>query len=63
MTDAGPITTEVVVNAAGAAAGLVGRLAGVAIPIVPIKHQYVVSGRCPPAVGDRRVDAHADLDS
>ena len=44
VTDAGRITTEVVVNAAGAAAGHIGRLAGVAIPIVPIKHQYVVSG-------------------
>ncbi len=47
VTDAGRITTEVVVNAAGAAAGHIGRLAGVAIPIVPIKHQYVVSGPLP----------------
>lgn len=43
LTDAGPIETDVVVNAAGAAAGFVGRLAGVAIPVVPIKHQYVVT--------------------
>ncbi|MEU0552842.1 FAD-dependent oxidoreductase [Dactylosporangium sp. NPDC006015] len=43
-TSAGRIATEVVVNAAGAAAGHVGRLAGVDIPIVPIKHQYVVTG-------------------
>jgi glycine cleavage system aminomethyltransferase T/glycine/D-amino acid oxidase-like deaminating enzyme len=42
-TSQGPIRAEVVVNAAGAAAGFVGRLAGVAIPIVPIKHQYVVT--------------------
>ncbi len=47
VTDAGRITTEVVVNAAGAAAGHIGWLAGVAIPIVPIKHQYVVSGPLP----------------
>ncbi len=47
-TSQGPIRTDVVVNAAGAASGFVGRLAGVAIPIVPIKHQYVVSG---PPVG------------
>ena len=33
----GAIATEIVVDAAGAAAGHVGRLAGVVIPIVPIK--------------------------
>jgi 4-methylaminobutanoate oxidase (formaldehyde-forming) len=38
------IRTGTVVNAAGAAAGVVGRLAGVDLPIVPIKHQYVVTG-------------------
>ncbi|GAA4596610.1 FAD-dependent oxidoreductase [Planotetraspora phitsanulokensis] len=37
------VRTETVVNAAGAAAGAVGRLAGVDVPIVPIKHQYVVT--------------------
>ncbi|GAA1313543.1 FAD-dependent oxidoreductase [Planotetraspora silvatica] len=37
------VRTETVVNAAGAAAGVVGRLAGVDVPIVPIKHQYVVT--------------------
>ena len=31
------------VNCAGAAAGHIGRMAGVAVPVVPIKHQYVVS--------------------
>ncbi|MGI5161646.1 GcvT family protein [Microbispora sp. CA-102843] len=40
------VRTETVVNAAGAAAGVVGRMAGADIPIVPIKHQYVVT---PPA--------------
>ncbi|MEU7881059.1 GcvT family protein [Microbispora bryophytorum] len=37
------VRTETVVNAAGAAAGAVGRMAGADIPIVPIKHQYVVT--------------------
>ncbi|MEU9887021.1 FAD-dependent oxidoreductase [Sphaerisporangium sp. NPDC051011] len=37
------IATKTVVNAAGAAAGTIGRLAGVDVPIVPIKHQYVVT--------------------
>ena len=46
-TDTGRIATEIVVDAAGAAAGHVARLAGVAVPIVPIKHQYVVSEPLP----------------
>ncbi|GAA0942590.1 FAD-dependent oxidoreductase [Virgisporangium aurantiacum] len=47
VTTHGRIETDVIVNAAGAAAGTVGRLAGVAIPVVPIKHQYVVSSGGP----------------
>jgi glycine cleavage system aminomethyltransferase T/glycine/D-amino acid oxidase-like deaminating enzyme len=42
-TDAGPIAAEVVVIAAGAASRAVGALAGVALPIVPMRHQYVVT--------------------
>jgi 4-methylaminobutanoate oxidase (formaldehyde-forming) len=52
VTDRGRIATDVVVNAAGAAAGLVGRLAGVAVPVVPIKHQYVVSAPLDPPLAD-----------
>ncbi|AWS40274.1 hypothetical protein DKM19_01935 [Streptosporangium sp. 'caverna'] len=37
------VQAETVVIAAGAASGRVGRLAGVDIPVVPIKHQYVVT--------------------
>lgn len=37
------LSAETVVVAAGAASGQVGRLAGVDIPVVPIKHQYVVT--------------------
>lgn len=47
VTTHGRIETDVIVNAAGAAAGTVGRLAAVAIPVVPIKHQYVVSSGGP----------------
>ncbi|MEV0126993.1 FAD-dependent oxidoreductase [Dactylosporangium sp. NPDC050688] len=49
VTSAGRIATEVVVDAAGAAAGHVGRLAGVDVPIVPIKHQYVITDAIPDA--------------
>ncbi|MFJ2028557.1 FAD-dependent oxidoreductase [Streptosporangium sp. NPDC087985] len=37
------VQADTVVIAAGAASGQVGRLAGVDIPVVPIKHQYVVT--------------------
>lgn len=37
------VRAETVVVAAGAASGRVGRLAGVDIPVVPIKHQYVTT--------------------
>lgn len=37
------VRADVVIIAAGAASGRVGRLAGVDIPVVPIRHQYVVT--------------------
>ena len=40
-TDDGPIDAPVVVNAAGIWAPEIGRLAGVAVPIVPMAHQYL----------------------
>jgi 4-methylaminobutanoate oxidase (formaldehyde-forming) len=51
-TDRGRIETDVVVNCAGAAAGVVGRMAGAAIPIVPMRHQYVVTEPLDPPVGE-----------
>ena len=50
-TSRGTVRTEVVVDAAGAAAAEVGRLAGVSVPVVPIKHQYVVTEPLTPALG------------
>ncbi|HYI35018.1 MAG TPA: FAD-dependent oxidoreductase [Thermoleophilaceae bacterium] len=43
QTDRGAIAAEVVVVAAGAATGVVGAMAGASIPIVPMRHQYVVT--------------------
>ncbi len=44
VTDEGTITAEIVVNAAGIWGRDVGRLAGVDLPIVPMEHQYLVTG-------------------
>ncbi|HLE44722.1 MAG TPA: FAD-dependent oxidoreductase, partial [Methylomirabilota bacterium] len=42
-TDTDPIRTEVVVNAAGMWAAEIGRMVGVTIPIVPVRHQYLTT--------------------
>jgi len=42
-TDQGAIRTEIVVNAAGAAAGTIARLAGADVPVVPMRHQYALT--------------------
>jgi glycine cleavage system aminomethyltransferase T/glycine/D-amino acid oxidase-like deaminating enzyme len=43
VTDQGTITAELVVNAAGAAAGAVAQLAGAHVPVVPMRHQYALT--------------------
>ena len=43
VTDRGAIRCEMVVNAAGAHAYHVARLVGLELPIVPVRHEYVIS--------------------
>nr|MBA2522203.1 FAD-dependent oxidoreductase [Solirubrobacterales bacterium] len=50
QTDRGRIAAETVVIAAGAASGRLARLAGAVVPIVPMRHQYVVTEPLDPAV-------------
>lgn len=47
QTTQGSISTPVVVNAAGPWAGLIGRMAGVELPIVPELQQIAVTGELP----------------
>lgn len=47
VTSAGRIETEVVVVAAGIWSPLIGRLAGVDIPLTPLQHQYVITEPMP----------------
>ncbi|WP_366554896.1 GcvT family protein [Aquibaculum sediminis] len=42
-TDRGPIACETVVNCAGQWARQLGALAGVSVPLQPVKHQYIVT--------------------
>ena len=45
-TSGGAVEADYVVNATGQWARDVGQLAGVVIPVVPLEHQYVLSGPC-----------------
>jgi sarcosine oxidase, subunit beta len=47
VTSQGTISTPVVVNAAGPWAGLVGRMAGVDIPITPLRRQWLTTTALP----------------
>ncbi|SLN16091.1 4-methylaminobutanoate oxidase (formaldehyde-forming) [Pseudoruegeria aquimaris] len=47
ITDKGTITCEHVVNAAGLWAKQVGRMAGVELPVSPLKHHYLISDSIP----------------
>ena len=47
VTDNGTISAEIVVNAAGQWGAEIGKLVGVALPLVPIEHQYVVTEAIP----------------
>jgi sarcosine oxidase subunit beta len=46
-TDHGRMSTPVVVNAAGPWAGVVGEMAGLDVPVVPLRRQIVVTGPLP----------------
>lgn len=46
-TDRGDVATSMVINAAGPWAAAVAALAGVDLPIVPVRHEYFVTGPVP----------------
>ena len=51
-TTQGTITCDTVVNCAGQWARQVGALAGVTVPLQPVKHQYIVTERIPGLAAD-----------
>ena len=52
VTDQGTVSTPVVVNAAGPWAGVIGEMAGLEIPVVPLRRQIVVTGPIPEVPDD-----------
>lgn len=63
VTDKGTITCEHVVNAAGLWAKQVGRMAGIELPVSPLKHHYLVSDSIPQVAAlDFEVPMTVDLE-
>jgi dimethylglycine dehydrogenase len=63
VTDKGTITCEHVVNAAGLWAKQVGRMAGIELPVSPLKHHYLISDTIPALEGlDFEVPMTVDLE-
>jgi dimethylglycine dehydrogenase len=63
VTDKGTITCEHVVNAAGLWAKQVGRMAGIELPVSPLKHHYLISDTIPKlAALDFEVPMTVDLE-
>lgn len=60
MTDKGTIKTEKIINAAGAHAGIIGHLAGIDVPVLPLRIHSVTTGKFPvlsdrmPAIRDEK---------
>jgi sarcosine oxidase subunit beta len=52
VTDQGTVSTPIVVNAAGPWAGVIGEMAGLEIPVVPLRRQIVVTGPIPEVSDD-----------
>ncbi|NKC14673.1 MAG: FAD-dependent oxidoreductase [Gammaproteobacteria bacterium] len=63
VTDQGTITCEHVINAAGLWAKQVGRMAGIELPVSPLKHHYLISDTIAPlAELDFEVPMTVDLE-
>ncbi len=63
VTDKGTITCEHVVNAAGLWAKQVGRMAGIELPLSPLKHHYLVTDTVPEvAAADFEMPMTVDLE-
>jgi 4-methylaminobutanoate oxidase (formaldehyde-forming) len=63
LTDAGPIATEIVVNAAGMWAPQVAAMAGAFIPSTPVDHQHIALKAVPGAELPREMPCFRDPDN
>ncbi len=52
QTPLGRVATEIVVNAAGPWAGVVGQMAGVSLPIIPVRRQMLTTSALPELAAD-----------
>ncbi|GAC1482022.1 MAG: FAD-dependent oxidoreductase [Ktedonobacteraceae bacterium] len=61
-TTQGRISSEIVVVATGIWSPRIGRMAGVAIPLIPMQHQYAMTGPLPGLAGDASIPNLRDPD-
>ena len=62
QTSRGRIRTGIVVVAAGIWSPRIGRMVGIAIPLIPMQHQYVMTGPLPELAGDGTIPNLRDPD-
>ena len=63
LTTQGRIRTEIVVVAAGIWSPIIGRMAGISIPLIPMQHQYAQTGRLPELAGGVSIPNLRDPDN
>jgi len=64
ITNVGEIEAEHVVNAAGLWAREVGQMGGIALPLVPVEHHYLITGDLPEFDSlEREIPVTVDLDN
>ncbi|MCZ6632195.1 MAG: FAD-dependent oxidoreductase [bacterium] len=61
LTSRGRIATEQVLVCAGIWGPLIGRMAGVSIPLTPVQHQYTITSPLPELAGETREVVHPVL--
>lgn len=62
QTSRGRVRSEIVVIAAGIWSPRIGRMAGIAIPLIPMQHQYVMTAPLPELAGDTTIPNLRDPD-
>ncbi len=62
QTSQGRVECEIVVAATGIWSPRIARMAGVTIPLIPMQHQYVITGPLPDLAGGKRVPNLRDPD-
>lgn len=63
LTDRGEVGADIVVSCAGFWGRAVGEMVGMRVPLLPLAHQYAITGQVPPLVGrnDEEIEARLPI--